>query len=72
LVGLVTKDWKQDIKNAKEYFETNALEKLTGKAWCSLLIIFPCYADRCNWSKLNDRDWESLLKIHPEFEINRK
>ena len=59
-----------------ELEEFKTLAELPGWGWSKLLrswdgIPLEAYASVCDWSKLDDDDWEQLLAVHPQFAEKR-
>ena len=46
-------------------------DELDGHQWEELLRWLPEFADKCDWSKLDDKDWKYLLCHRSEFKNRR-
>ena len=57
---------EKEVKRQERILEI-ALEFYDGKAWADLLREHPEFADKCDWSKLNDENWASLLQAQPQL-----
>lgn len=54
-----------------EYIDFNKLNTPEGSQfWFSILKKQPQFADKCNWSLLNDNQRADLVKLHPDIKVN--
>ncbi len=61
-----TKGVKKEAKRQERILDI-VLESYDGKDWADLLREHPEFADKCDWSKLNDENWASLLQTQPQL-----
>ena len=50
-------DNEQDMEQSADASKEIDFESLGGEEWAHLLAEQPQYADKCDWSKLDARDW---------------
>ena len=60
------KEAEKEVKR-QEHILDIVLESYDGKAWADLLSEHPEFADKCDWSKLDDENWDSLLQAQPQL-----
>ncbi len=42
------------------------LQELDTDQWIELPAEHPEYAEKCDWKKLNSRDWAALFRVSPQ------
>ena len=66
-------DWFDLLKKQKQFLihfpweHTTSLSFFNEYCWIEILSIFPQFADKCPWNKLNGRNWADLLAKQPQF-----